>query len=147
MFQTLFTGFVGGVFAWIFTEFVAKPLLRFSELRREVTRCLVVYGNVGGRTEVDKAGKPKTLKLSAKEVARLVEAQNAFRDLSGKMYGFASVDAFANRIVTKFGYDADQIAAALMGFSNEITSKGEGRAHFRNRIEKLLRLHSVSGAK
>jgi len=143
MFETLFTGFIGGVCGWFFTDFIAKPLLRFSDLRREVTRCLVVYGNVGGRTAVDKAGKQKTLKLSAEEDARLVEAQKSFRDLSAKMYGFANVDAFANRIVAKLGYDADQIAAALMGFSNEIATKGKERADFRKRIEKLLRIHGA----
>src|SRR5262245_8317957 len=89
MFETLFTGFIGGVCGWFFTDFVAKPLLRFSDLRREVTRCLVVYGNVGGQMAIDKAGNQKTLKLSAEEDARLVEAQKSFRDLSGKMYGFS----------------------------------------------------------
>jgi len=144
--QSLFIGFVGGVAAWFFTEFVTQPLRRFVDLRREVTRCLVVYGNVSARLGRAKSGELTRLDLEPEEDARLVEAQNAFRDLAGKMRGFAHVDHIASWLVSWRGYKADGIASALIAYSNEITTFGEGRAQSHDRVQKLLRIRSESGA-
>jgi HAMP domain-containing protein len=40
MLGTLLTGFIGGVCAWFLTDYIAKPLQRFYDLRREVTAAL-----------------------------------------------------------------------------------------------------------
>jgi len=39
----------GGAIAWFLTAFVGGPIRRFYDLRREVNRCLVEYGNVLAR--------------------------------------------------------------------------------------------------
>ena len=144
--QSLFIGFIGGVAAWFFTEFVTQPLRRFVDLRREVTRCLVVYGNVGARLKRAKSGELTRVELSSEEDERLVEAQNAFRDLAGSMRGFAHVDHIARWLVSLRGYKADVIASALIAYSNEIMIFGEGRAQSHDRVQKLLRIRSESGA-
>jgi hypothetical protein len=144
MVETVVTGFVGGIFAWFFTNYITQPVQRFFDLRREVNRCLVVYGNVGARSAIAPSGQRVPLHNSTEEDARLVEGQNAFRDLAGKMRAFANVDRIANRIVTCCGYDADNVATALIGYSNEIMTDGPGRAAFSNRIEKLLKISSVT---
>jgi hypothetical protein len=86
MLGTLFTGFVGGVAAWFPTDYIAKPLQGFVNLRREISRRLVVYDNVSARAGRDQAAK--------------VEAKIAFRDLAGRMRAFAHVDYYASKIIT-----------------------------------------------
>jgi hypothetical protein len=143
MLETLFTGFIGGVCAWFFTDFVTKPFRRFFDLRREVNRRLVEYGNVLARAKMD-GNMRVPLDISPAEDARLTEAQVVFRRLAGDMRAFANVDYFANRMVSYFGYDADNIASALIGYSNDISTYGAGRAHHHDRVQKLLRIHSES---
>jgi len=142
--DTLLTGFVGGVAAWFCTELIAKPLIRFADMRRELTRCLVVYGNVPTRAQKNQAGEVSGfVELSAGEQARLSEAQKAYRDLSGRMHGFANVDHVANWIVKAFGYDPGKAAAALLGLSNELPMSGMERAHYHDEVRNLLRIHSL----
>jgi hypothetical protein len=142
MLETLITGFIGGVCAWFVTDYIAKPMQRFFDLRREVNRCLVVYANVGARSIIGPDGLRTTLDLSPEEDARLVQAQKAFRDLGGNMRAFANVDFLASRIVKLWGYDANRIANALIDYSNEIVTYGAGRAGYHDRVERLLRVRS-----
>src|SRR5262245_58120293 len=120
MLETLFTGFIGGIGAWFLTDYLAKPLQRFFDIRREVNRRLVEYGNVRAREKL-KDEMPVPVEISLAEDARLTEAQKAFRGLAGEMRAFANVDYFANRMVHFLGYDADKIASALLGYSNAIS--------------------------
>jgi hypothetical protein len=82
------------------------------------------------------------LPLSPEEDARLVQAQDAFRNLAGDMRAFANVDFLANKIIKLCGYNADKIASALISYSNEITTYGAGRAGYHDRIERLLHIRS-----
>ncbi len=137
MLETLLTGFIGGVFAWFFTDFVTKPLRRFFDLRREANRCLVRYGNVPARARLLDDYTRKQIEISPEEDARLTEAQNAFRDLGADMRAFANVE-IANRIVRYLGYDADEIASALIGYSNQILAYGIQRKNAHDQVERLL---------
>jgi hypothetical protein len=144
--KTLVTGFVGGVGAWFFTDYVAKPLRRFVDLRHEVNRCLVYYGNVQARATLssDSLRRGPT-NISPEEDARLTEAQNAFRDLGAKMRAFVHGYPLANRMVRScLGYDADQIANALIGYSNSISTYGAPRFATHSQLEKLLRIRAES---
>ena len=38
--------------AWMITEFLARPFRQFFDLRREVARRMVEFGNVGARAKV-----------------------------------------------------------------------------------------------
>ena len=60
------------------------------------------------------------------------------------MRAFVNVDYLANRMVTHLGYDGDEIARALIGYANEISTYGEGRARYHDRIQKLLRIPAES---
>jgi hypothetical protein len=144
--KTLVTGFVGGIGAWFFTDYVAKPLRRFFDLRREVNRCLVYYGNVQARATLSSDSlRREPTNISPEEDARLTEAQNAFRNLGAKMRAFVHGDPLANRMVRScLGYDADQIANALIGFSNNISTYGEPRFATHSQLEKLLRIRAES---
>jgi len=143
MLETLITGFIGGLSAWFVTDYVAKPLQRFFDLRRQATRCLVVYGNLRARAKLEDE-MPVPIDISPAEDARLTKAQGLFRELAGEMRAFAHVDYFASRMVRCLGYDADKIARALLGYSNAVETYGKDRAYYHDLVQKLLRTRSES---
>ena len=134
-------GIVGAAFAWLLTEFLGRPFRQFFDLRREVSSALVRFGNVMARSRQEGDSRV-LLELPRPEEERLAQAQETFRHLAGEMRAFANAEFFASRVVTWFGYDAYEISRALIGYSNEISTYGPGRALFNDRIEKLLRIRS-----
>ena len=139
MLGTLLTGFIGGVCAWFLTDYVAKPLRRFFDLRRQVNRCLLYCDNVQPRAEWSPIGRVST-KISPEDDAKLTRAQNALMKLGGEMRAFANGDRLANQVVRALGCDADKIAGALVAYSNQISTSGELRLTAHRRLQKLLRL-------
>jgi hypothetical protein len=141
VFWSFLLGLVGAALAWLFTEFLARPFRQFFDLRREVNSSLVRFANVRARSQAN--GEQRTLiELARPDEERLMEAQDTFRRLGGEMRAFGVAEFFPNRVVTWFGFDADEIAKALIGYSNQIGTYGEGRDLFHKRIEKLLRIRS-----
>jgi hypothetical protein len=129
-----------------FTDYVTKPLRRFFDLRREVNRCLVYYGNLQARFKLtdDYSVREKT-NISPEEDARLTEAEKAFRNLGAEMRAFANGDRLAYLIVRRsLGYDADQIAGALIAYSNNISTYGHARFNSLKRLESLLSIRAES---
>jgi len=136
---TLLTGFIGGVCAWFLTDYVAKPVRRFFDLRRQVNRCLLYCDNVQPRAEWSPIGRVST-KISPEDDAKLTTAQNALMKLGGEMRAFANGDRLANQVVRALGCDADKIAGALVAYSNQISTSGELRYSAQRRLQKLLRI-------
>lgn len=134
-------GLVGAASAWLLTEFLGRPFRQFFDMRREVSSSLVRFGNVMAHSRLD-GDKRQLIELARPEDERLTEAQEMFRRLGGEMRGFANAEYFANRVVTWFGYDAQEISTALIGYSNEISTYGANRALYHDRVEKLLRIRS-----
>jgi len=134
----------GGAIAWFLTAFVGGPIRRFYDLRREVNRCLVEYGNVLARhrerrlSDDDGVVTRQRIDLSTVEEARLSEAQTKFRNLAAEMRAFYHGELFANWVVTKLGYDTNKIASKLIGYSNDMSTYGGGRSRHHQQIEKLL---------
>jgi hypothetical protein len=136
-------GLIGAALAWIFAEFFGRPFRQFFDLRREVNSSLVRFGNVRARAQVNGGGRVVSLnQLAPPEEERLMEAQATFRRLGGEMRAFAVAEYFPNRVVTWLGFDPDEIAKALIGYSNKIDTYGGDRDLFHNRIESLLRIRS-----
>jgi hypothetical protein len=134
-------GLIGAALAWLFTEFLGRPFRQFFDLRREVNSALVRYGNVKARSQAN--GDHRTLiELAGPDEERLMEAQATFRRLGGEMRAFANVEYFPNRVATWLRFDSNEIAKALIGYSNNIDTYGEGRNLFLKRIETLLRISS-----
>jgi len=122
-------------------NFFGRPFRQFFDLRREVNSNLVRFGNVKARSQAN--GDHRTLiELARPDEERLMEAQATFRRLGGEMRAFAVAEYFASPVVTWFGFDPDEIAKALIGYSNNIDTYGEGRNLFHKQIEKLLRISS-----
>jgi hypothetical protein len=81
--------------------------------------------------------------ISPEEDTRLTEAEKAFRNLGAEMRAFANADRLAYRMVCGLGYDANQIAGALIAYSNSVSTYGQARFEAHTRLERLLRVESV----
>jgi hypothetical protein len=137
-------GALGATLAWMITEFLARPFRQFFDLRREVARRMVEFGNVAARTKMLDDDRQQPLELSAEDEARLREAEKTFRDLAAQLRGFAIGEWFAAKTVKLLGFDSIQISTALIGYSNQIGTYGKPRADFAQQIKNLLRLGSDS---
>jgi hypothetical protein len=137
-------GALGATLAWMITEFLARPFRQFFDLRREVARRMVEFGNVAARAKMLDHDHQQPLELSDEDEVRLREAEKTFRDLAAQLRGFAIGEWFAAKTVRLLGFDSIQISTALIGYSNEIGTFGEARADFAQQIKNLLRLGSDS---
>ena len=138
-------GALGATLAWMITEFLARPFRQFFDLRREVARRMVEFGNVGARAKMsDNDYHRQPCEISPEDEVRLREAEKTFRDLAAQLRGFAIGEWFAAKTVKLLGFDSIQISTALIGYSNQIGTYGKPRADFAQQIKNLLRLRSDS---
>ena len=130
--------FALGTVGWFVTSFLARPFMRFVELRGEVIYRMVLYDNVAARWKerADGTVEPDR-ELSEDEKQRLSEAQEVFRDLAARMRAFASNEPIAVWIV-KLRYDPLQASTALIGVSNTLDRYGGDRAEKKRALEKAL---------
>jgi hypothetical protein len=126
--------------------FVGRPIRNFFDLRGEIIRRMAQFANVRlpwkeRRDDPDKleAMEPK---LSAKEEARLNEAQEMLRDLASQMRSFALNEALAVRLL-KYRYDPFEASARLFGLANRFDRYGESKLAMSRAIEKALRFKNV----
>ena len=134
-------GAVGAILAWLTTEFIGRPFRHFFDLRGEVSRRLVQFDNVMASARMIDVTHRELIELPQAEKERLTDAQNTFRDLASQMRGFAQAEPIATGIVKSiFNYDPFEVSAALIGLSNEISTAGPAKAHFKSKIRKLLRI-------
>jgi hypothetical protein len=138
-------GALGATLAWIIIEILLRPFRQFFDLRREVARRMVEFGNVMARAQMSENDHHRQpLDISREEEARLCQAEEAFRDLGAQMRAFAIGEWFAAKTVKGLGFDAVKISAALIVYSNEIGTYGQPRRDFDQQVRSLLRLGSDS---
>ena len=135
-------GALGAVIGWPLVAFVARPFREFFDIRRQVNRSLVKYGNVMARYKHEN-GELKAVKLSKHEDERLTAAQDEARSLAADMRAFANGEYLANRVVEWFDYHPNKIASALIGYSNNLSTYGHGRDQSTSQVEKLLRIKTT----
>src|ERR1700683_2958281 len=126
---------------WIATSFVGGPVRKCFDLRGEVVRRLTEFGNVGARWKGSRAPPNEIMDRSAKEIARVEDAQRVFRDLASQMRAFAENEFLAMKLV-RLWYDPRNASDGLIGFSTELDTYGESRASRRKPIETALRINS-----
>jgi len=140
---TFILGAIGAVAAWFLAEFVGRPMRRFFDLRREINRLLVEYGNVFARyKDLTRDNSITGMSISTPEEVRLATAETELRKFAAEMRAFSNGEYFANRVVKLLGYDANKIASALIGYSNNIGTYGQMRHDSYQQVEKLLRIKS-----
>jgi hypothetical protein len=123
-----------GALGWFGTSFVGRPLRDFFDLRREVIHKSVLYDNVMAAEQESPDGTSKPVELSDKELKRLQEAQNVFRDLAARMRAFALNEHLAVWLV-KWRYDPWQASEVLLRVSNTLHKYGDARANAKNELE------------
>jgi hypothetical protein len=126
---------------WCVLHFLGKPLLRFYDLRNEVSTKLAEYGNIKAQWKAlpDAPTTLEQLDLPPVHQNRLAEAQSIFRQLGSAMKAFAENQSMAVQILQWLGYDPLKASEGLIGYSNSIDTYGVGRHHFHQVIRTALR--------
>ena len=70
--------------------------------------------------------------------ARLVKAEQTFRELGAKMQAFAATDQVAAHVLWALGTDLRSAGVALIGLSNSIGIYGQPRHDAQNRVAAAL---------
>jgi hypothetical protein len=136
---SLVVGAIGAGLGWGATEFVARPIRRFFDLRGEIIRRIAQYANVPARYKDMRNGTKEELPLGKDELARLREAQGVVRDLAAQMRGFAHNETLA-RWALLLRYDPREASEGLFGLSNDMDTYGDDRLRRRKMISKALRI-------
>jgi hypothetical protein len=115
--------FAVGAVGWVVAHFLGDPILRLSQLRRDVREAIFFTANIGEGTE------QKIRDLANTELRRLAARLNAL-----------SKDAwYPNRWWWKRrGYDLGLAVSGLTGLSNSLTTALGEKAVCRHDIEKGL---------
>jgi hypothetical protein len=89
--ETLFTGFVGGVAAWFFTDYVAKPLRRFFDLRRQ-SICAIPPADQPHTDDEPPPPLPPMQKISATIVSSSIFVQTLLNRTAQSVVRWASIN-------------------------------------------------------
>jgi hypothetical protein len=129
-------GVLSGVVSWIATDFVARPVRRFFQMRGEIFQCMLYFDNV--RAPVSER-ETTTADFTTDDAANLKEAQSALRRLDVQMQSFAATERLASmRVALK--YDPMKAGRSLIGYSNRIGIYGSERAERRKDVLAALRI-------
>jgi hypothetical protein len=102
---TLSLAILGGAITWIAAYFVGQPLLKFRDLRSEVSARLAEFDNI----------------LPTVEQERLGQAQSTFRRLGTEINALTETRRLAVWALERVGYDPAMASRGLIGLSNSLT--------------------------
>jgi hypothetical protein len=142
---SLVVGAIGAGIGWGTTEFLARPIRKFFDLRGDAVRTISQYGNLRARyserrSSNDLIETSENHTLSEAESARLHEAEVALRALAAQMKGFAFTETVASRALRLFGFDPKKASEGLFGIANTIDKTGETRIMSKKMVTDALRL-------
>jgi hypothetical protein len=137
-------GAIGAGIGWATTEFLARPIRKFFDLRGETIRMVSQYANLPTRFHTRRIdNETMTLEgpdLSEPDLAKLREAQGALRALAAQMRGFAYNETMANRVLRWIGFDPKRASEGLFGIANTVDTTGEPRVANKKIVTEALRL-------
>jgi hypothetical protein len=141
---SLVVGAIGACIGWGATEFVARPIRKFFDLRGDAIRMIAQYANLPKRyQEYRGAGENMIVEdpgLSENSKVRLREAQDALRALAAQMRGFAYNEASAVRALQFLGYDPIKASEGLFGIANTVDTTGDARIMPKKMVTDALKL-------
>jgi hypothetical protein len=117
------------VVTWAVTNFFAKPLLRFFELREKTHEALFFYANVGGSDSNGFEEAVRELRRLASQLSALDISLKTVREMRP-----------ASWWLRRRGYNIENASQSLTGFSNTLDSRKGERAINRDKLEKALLL-------
>jgi hypothetical protein len=134
-------GLLSGVVGWMISEFLAKPFRRGIDLIAEARTSIIVYANVQARARLAGTsgdGLAMHIEIPEDAEARLVKAEETFRELGAKMQAFAATDRAAARVLRALGTDLSSAGVALIGLSNSVGIYGQPRHNAQKRVAAAL---------
>jgi hypothetical protein len=134
---SLLVAAIGAGIGWAVTEFVARPVRRFFDLRTEIIQTMAQYANLRARHKEMQGGPMQ--EVSPTEMSALEEARTAVRGLGARMRSFAYGETLAASVVS-LRYDPRKASEGLFGYSNVIDTYGPEKASKKKMIENALRL-------
>ena len=142
---SLIVGAIGAGIGWGATEFVARPIRKFYDLRADVIRMVSQYANTRARFHEERRSDGEILisenhTLSELDLAKLHEVEDALRALAAQMRGFAYNEFIANRALRLAGYDPKKASEGLFGIANTIDTTGDSRIRHKRMVTEALRL-------
>jgi len=142
---SLLVGAIGAGLGWGVTEFVARPIRKFFDLRGDAVQTVSRYGNLRAkyderRLSNDVIETSEDLTLSEAQIAQLHEAQIALRDLAARIKSFAFNETLARRALQLLGYDPQRASEWLFGVANTIDTTGDTRIRAKKMVTDALRL-------
>ena len=135
---SLIVGAIGAGLGWGATEFAARPIRKFFDLRGEVIRRLAQYADIPKQV-IERGGEVQTPDVTEVTRARAREAESVIRDLAAQMLSFAYNDTFARSILA-LRYDPREAAEGLFGLSWLHISEGSLKDRPREMVAKALRI-------
>ena len=120
---TIIYGIIGGLVGWFATDFLARPIRQFFQLRGEICEAMVMFDNV--RTG---------------DLTRLKEAREAFRELGARMLAFAHTEWLGNWLIVRLRYDPIKAGRSLIGVSNTIGTPGNELHQHKLNVMAALRI-------
>jgi hypothetical protein len=138
---SLIVAAIGAGLGWAATEFLARPIRRFYDLRAEIIQKMAQYDNVRASFKQTQTGDVEETMppLNPEELALLREGQAVMRDLAARMRAFTYNEILA-RFLLALRYDPHKASLGLFGYSNTMDSYGSDRASKLKMIEEALRL-------
>jgi hypothetical protein len=136
---SLVVGAIGAGIGWAATEFLARPIRKFYDLRSEVIQKMALYANVPARANEEQDGKVTVLDVSEAEAAKLDEARDVTRDMATRMRAFAFNETWAAWVL-RLRYDPWRAAEGLIGVSNTVHIYGPGKARSKKIVADALRI-------
>jgi hypothetical protein len=140
---SLIVAAIGAGVGWAATEFGARPVRRFYDLRAEIIQKMAQYGNVRApfkqtqTGDVDETMPP----LNPEEPALLREGQAVMRDLAARMRAFTYNEILARFLLTLvLRFDPHKASLGLFGYSNTMNTYGSDKASKLKMIEEALHL-------
>src|SRR5262245_4360704 len=122
---SLLVAAIGAGLGWAATEFVARPIRKFFDLRGDAVRMVSQYGNLRARFDERRVSDneirtSEDVTLSESDIAKPREAYDALRALAAQMRGFAYNETIANRALRLAGFDPKKASDGLFGVANTI---------------------------
>jgi hypothetical protein len=137
---SLALGTLGGVVSWFATDFIARPVRKFFELRGEIAETMVIFGNV--RAPTDERGKA-TDDFTDDDMARLRDAGSLLRQLGARLLAFCHTEPIAHWLV-RMRYDPIEAGRSLIGLSNSIGVSGNERHQHRQGVLNALHIKDTT---
>jgi hypothetical protein len=136
---SLVVTFVVGGLGWLATNFIAKPILDFYDLRRRTHEELIVAANIVIPGNV---GAPQASDQDSSETKRYERAYEALRRLGAQLAALdISVEQPARYFFKMQRYDLKVASQGLFAFANSLSSPVQEERFFpRNQVETALKL-------